>query len=558
MARRVLTYELCKQIASKCNSISELQDSDQPVYYKCKKEGWLTKFIPKSKLRVLTYEVCKEIASTCKNVNELVKKDCSVYNKMRKEGWVHEFLPNTKCMSRGRKSITKELCKEIASTCKNCLELQKKDSTIYDKIRKMGWLDEFFPNRQKDHTIEEITEAAKKCKTSKEFKQKFGALYTSACHYKLLNTFNWLKKSCDGTNPVRDSHSIYVYEFNQTNDAYIGITLNKKQRQHSHAYSEKSPVYRKAKELCVSVPKPKYICTSISADKASKLEQVFIDMYRAIGWNMLNSQKGGNLGGAASVKWTYKVCIALAKNHTSLQTLRKEYPDAARKMYVKGWIKDCPWLVRRQLVSPGFYTNMSKEQAYCYAAFFKNRTQFEQKYPRLYIYAKENNWLDEWFPKTIPYSRMSKEQMYAIARTCTSREDFCKYYKGAYNIASDKGWLNEWFGNKHGTHAKRGFYSNMSKEQVYAIAKMYNTRHAFSKGAPGAYNKAVKNKWMDEWFSDSRRAVIAYKLDGVTILKKYVSLSEAARDLGASSGAICDCCKGHHTHVKGVIVRYAE
>ena len=47
------------------------------------------------KHRILRYDFCKDVASKCKNATALMNFDQPVYNKSRKTGWLYDFYPKT-------------------------------------------------------------------------------------------------------------------------------------------------------------------------------------------------------------------------------------------------------------------------------------------------------------------------------------------------------------------------------------------------------------------------------------------------------------------------------
>lgn len=56
---------------------------------------------------------------------------------------------------------------------------------------------------------------------------------------------------------------------------------------------------------------------------------------------------------------------------------------------------------------------------------------------------------------------------------------------------------------------------------------------------------------------DLSKQVNQYSKDGKTLIKTWISLNEIQRQLGLSSGYICDCCNGKHSQAYGFRWEYA-
>ena len=80
----------------------------------------------------------------------------------------------------------------------------------------------------------------------------------------------------------------------------------------------------------------------------------------------------------------------------------------------------------------------------------------------------------------------------------SSRSEFCKGSKSAYLAAWKNKWLDEFFGENN--QKEKGYWWNYKncKEE----AKKYSSRYKFQKGNPSAYNAALKNEWLEEFFGE--------------------------------------------------------
>lgn len=224
--------------------------------------------------------------------------------------------------------------------------------------------------------------------------------------------------------------------------------------------------------------------------------------------------------------------------------LKKRYPHSV-KFSAEYWTKDKCMEVAKECAT---------------------RTDFKNKFPIAYKYAKNNNWLDDytWFPKrqNVLLSRYEPEESgessinpdesvkaywtfkrcYEEARKYASKKEFRDNSLGAYQVASRKGWLKdyEWLeGNVQWTEelcckeAQKytrlvDFYTNSRKaydkacktgwiesytwlkrrewsyEECKLEALKYKSRSEFKLGAVGAYRKSVVNKWIEEFYPNPR------------------------------------------------------
>ena len=396
---RSLSYDFCKEIASKCKNATALMRYDQSIYNKCRKIGWLYEFYPDTKNlkkgRFLSYEFCKEFASQFNTAVELKKSDSAVYRKCWEKGWLYEFYPDI----RKERVLDFETCSKSAKRFKTRMEFREGDNSAYQKSLDMGWIDSFglYSPGTLTYTDKEIITTARRYTSHRDFRIHHKKMYHAAAKRGLLDKCVWLEKAGSGKMGT-PTNCVYAYEFKNTHTVYVGITTTKHLRHKDHLKKNDS-VYQYAESIGVSVPKPKYIYSKITTEEASNLEQVIIDRYKETGWNLINKKKGGSIGSLGAGKWTKEKCIALAKSYKFVVDFDRDHHFAWEKMRKNGWDKDCPWL-ERKAVPQNHWLNMSKEDAHKLAKQFKTRSKFEHAYRRLYVVAQEKGWIDEWFAPT--------------------------------------------------------------------------------------------------------------------------------------------------------------
>ena len=94
-----------------------------------------------------------------------------------------------------------------------------------------------------------------------------------------------------------------------------------------------------------------------------------------------------------------------------------------------------------------------------------------------------------------PKGYWTKERCHEEALRYSSKAEFRRLSSSAYSIAKKNGWVGEICGHMVSTRHPDGYWT---KERVTQEALSYNTRTAFCKGTPSAYNKANAEGWMDE------------------------------------------------------------
>jgi len=141
---------------------------------------------------------------------------------------------------------------------------------------------------------------------------------------------NWLDEICVHMKKIGNykKRCIYVFEFDD-NHAYVGLTFNISDRKYRHTVSDKnSPVYKHIKETKSSY-NLKQLTDYIEINNSIKKEKEWINQYDKDGWKMLNSVKGGSIGGNILI-WTKKACHEEALKYNS----RKEFDDNNKGAYL--------------------------------------------------------------------------------------------------------------------------------------------------------------------------------------------------------------------------------
>lgn len=150
------TYERCYEEAKKYKSRNEFEKNSSTAYMRSIKNKWIEDFtwfestgelIKKARLK-WTYEKCQKESKKYKSRGEFSEKSPSAWQVAKKSGWLDDFvwliqkkIPNG--------YWTYDRCKEEAKKYSQRSHFCKNSSGAYNASYRNGWLDEFFPIKQK-------------------------------------------------------------------------------------------------------------------------------------------------------------------------------------------------------------------------------------------------------------------------------------------------------------------------------------------------------------------------------------------------------------------------
>lgn len=197
----------------------------------------------------------------------------------------------------------------------------------------------------------------------------------------------------------------------------------------------------------------------------------------------------------------------------------------------------------------------------CYkeAKKYKTLKDFRKKSPAAYNVACKNKWQDdyEWL-KTIEHKGgyWTYEKCYKEAEKYKTRTEFQKNSGSAYDKSLKEKWIDDyfWFLTKRNNWT----YDNVLKE-----AKKYMKLSDFRKNSGGAYNASRKNGWLNDfnWLNKkdiSKKRVIQFSLD-LEFIKEYEGVRQASRETGINNSSISRCCNCKRLKTAGdYIWKYKE
>ena len=189
----------------------------------------------------------------------------------------------------------------------------------------------------KDITKESAIETAIKYKTRMSLKNSKDDSW--AYNYGVRN--HCLDEICRHMDAVGNKYyrCIYVYELEETKTCYVGLTYSLHKRHLQHLNNK---YYSAINEYCtknnIELPLPIQKTPYIPKDEASKKEDYYVKLYKQNGWNVLNKQKAGNLGGSKdNITYTLELCKKLAVPYTKISDFAKDYITAYKYIRLYGW-----------------------------------------------------------------------------------------------------------------------------------------------------------------------------------------------------------------------------
>lgn len=500
--------DTCYFEAKKYDSRGSYKNACPTGYSVARKNGWLEDYIWFKPARkqvprdFWTYETCFQEAKKYKTKENFRKGANRAALVAWNNGWMDDYTWLEPAFR-----WTRELCEVEARKFKTKTEFQKGSPSAYVYARINGLLNSFdwFEEKKKPNgywTKERCEEEARKYKTKGDFLKGCGAAHSAAVRNGWLDDYNWLTDPrIDIVNGKIDS--VYVYIFEETKTAYVGRTLmrRQKQRDREHIFNlDNDNVACYAKKHHIPVPSMKILEYNLTLEEGLEREDYWRQWYEQQGYAMLNRGATGigkgSLGGISHGKWNRKTCREEALKYKSSSEFESGCPSAYSAARINGWLKDYTWFaVLKQ--------EWNEQTCFNEAKKYKTRYDFYNGSRGAYIKALKTGWINKY---TWLRSRQTKpsgywdnyEHCFEEAKKYKNRRSFQKGCNGAYNKALKNGWLNDytWFEKRKKTN---GYWN---QETCYEEAKKYRSRSEFGKHAVRAYGLALENGWLDDytWF----------------------------------------------------------
>ncbi len=194
----------------------------------------------------------------------------------------------------------------------------------------------------------------------------------------------------------RFNRIVYAYEFKKS--VYIGLTYDINERDYNRKLNPNDSVTKHILETGenynLKILTPKYV----PAQEASKLEIMYVEYYKNLGYEILNKCKAGNLGGS-QIKWNE-------------ETIKNE---VGKYKYMRDFLKN----------SSGCYNAAKKLNIFEEITKDLLKIDIYSNYITVYQYDKYGNFIEE-FPSASSASRKIKVSPSNILACINGKQKSCK------------------------------------------------------------------------------------------------------------------------------------
>ena len=506
------TYERCFEEAQKYLYRGDFEKGCPTAYSVSRRNNWLDKFEwLKTINRPNGYWTKERVFEEARKytMRHLFSKGCrGAYGAAERNGWLDEMTWFEQPNPNNPRVWSKEVVFEFARQFKTKSEFRKANKGAYNVAWRNNWLDEmnwFEASVPKPYIKEEVLSIARQYTTKNDFRKADQRAYNNAQKKGWLAEMTWFV-----TAPKYDMHNycVYVYTDEENKIAYVGLTVDKKQRHHDHSSSldkhgkkTSSPVYRYFQSINKSVPNPFYLEKRLTAEEAREKEHYWVTQYKEKGYRLLNKGKtGAGIGalGSATYKWTKPKVFKEAQKYQSRSEFARECASAYSVACKRGWIEQMLWMKEKWSHPTPKWT---KEVVFEESKKYSTRRQFEDGASSAYSKALQNGWLDDMPWLELTRKSWTKEEVYKESKKYNSRVAFSRGTPGAYGIARREKWLDDmpWL-------VVRTTYVSM-KDSIFDESKKYQSMVEFKISNPEAYAIALKKRWLKEmiWLDPVRR-----------------------------------------------------
>jgi predicted GIY-YIG superfamily endonuclease len=209
------------------------------------------------------------------------------------------------------------------------------------KLNMMNELNILLSKRTIKHTYDDCKFKASLFKHIKDFREIHPKEYSAS-----INN-GWLDEITKHMIPLpslKDGRCIYLITFDD-NTIYIGLTWNYENRIKDHlglTTNRETTVTKYIKKTGL-IPTHTMLYDYMSNDIVCKLENELINEYKSKGYNVLNKQKGGNLGKPKSLEYTLEYCKSVALKYTTRTAGSNSFKKKELSIYAycqkqEGWL----------------------------------------------------------------------------------------------------------------------------------------------------------------------------------------------------------------------------
>lgn len=387
--------------------------------------------------------------------------------------YMEDFIKSKECEESIEKGIYKDMVKHfhgkkriytnddlyfIASFYNRKTDFIKENPSVYDVAKRRGLINDLCKHMEKyfheNITIEEAIKVAQKYDSRMGLKNSKEDSW--AYYYGVRN--KCLDEICKHMDVVGNKYyrCIYAYEINETKTCYVGLTYSLHNRHLQHLDTK---CYSAINEYCLingyKLPEPIQKTEYLPKDKASEMERYYVKFYKEKGWNVLNKQKAGNLGGSKdNITYTLELCKELAAPYKNIISFVKDYSTAYKYIRIYGWKKEVFAHINREDV---------KKQA-----LLKRKSNFVSRAKKVCLYDLEGN-LKSKFNSVAEASRETGISETSIYNMCNHKVKFKFFNEQVFLFDGEE------FDHKLKekiAYNKKAFYNNLKNILGHKIAKI--------------------------------------------------------------------------------------
>jgi predicted GIY-YIG superfamily endonuclease len=447
------TLEICRKEALKYSYRTSFQ-KNSPAYKAAYKYGWLDDICnhmvkPKPTNHIWTLEACGKEAKKYNLKKDFQKKSNSAYQAAWKNKWLEQICGHMEENKKPHKYWTKEKCAEEALKFNHKIDFQKNSSAAYSKAHKSKWIDQI----------------------------------------------------CEHMTALGSEKFRYVYSFTFSDSSvYFGLTTNHIRRYNEHNQDPSSKVFQ-YKQLLNEEPIFKVLTPNLVATEiAQEMEKSLIKEYTEKGFNVLNADKGGGIGGSI-VKWTFELCKKEALKYNTRGEFQKSlaYSSANKN----GWLNE----ICCHMIGPKKPHNYwTKEKCKEKADRYQTKQEFRINASAAFNKAEKMKWLKEI---TLHMKEIKKPNGFWTLEKCIIESKKYKSYiefqsnsSSAYGASLKNGWLKTIQSNFKNIKKPNGYWTF---ELCETEAKKYKNKRQFSIGASAAHDASYRNKWLDIFYPKNEK-----------------------------------------------------
>jgi predicted GIY-YIG superfamily endonuclease len=262
-----------------------------------------------------------------KNRHEFSLKNKAMYTALLRSQMINEVcshMPENNRINWTIESIKKEALKY------NYRKEFELSSSAYRAANRRGILDDVCSHMTykclPSPSIEHVKIKALQCKTKSEFVNRFPR------EYRFCRVNNFIDEICGHMTPLSNSYKrcIYLCLF-ADNSVYVGLTYNFEKRKAMRLKDPKDAVYKYKLKSGIDYTMS-IIEDYMEVKDAIISEKYHIEKYKLLGYNVLNTDKGGGVG-SANVKWTEEKIRKTASICINKRELATNYSGAYGAAY---------------------------------------------------------------------------------------------------------------------------------------------------------------------------------------------------------------------------------